>query len=93
MRVTVIGSAGQLGPDLVDILRKASDYEVFGLAHREMECSDPISIEKGLKKARPDVVINCAAFVRVDDAEGRPEEAFRVNGVGALKCRQALCGA
>jgi RmlD substrate binding domain len=57
MRVTVIGSAGQLGPDLVDILRKASDYEVFGLAHREMECSDPISIEKGLKKARPDVVV------------------------------------
>jgi dTDP-4-dehydrorhamnose reductase len=89
MRVAVIGSAGQLGTDLVDILRKAGDYEVFGLAHREMECSDPISIEKGLKKARPDVVINCAAFVRVDEAEGRPEEAFRVNGVGALNVAKA----
>jgi dTDP-4-dehydrorhamnose reductase len=54
-----------------------------------MECSDPFSIEKGLKKARPDVVINCAAFVRVDDAEGRPEEAFRVNGVGALNVAKA----
>jgi dTDP-4-dehydrorhamnose reductase len=89
MRVAVIGSAGQLGTDLVDILRKAGNYEVFGLAHREIECSDPISIEKGLKKARPAVVINCAAFVRVDDAEGRPEEAFRVNGVGALNVAKA----
>jgi dTDP-4-dehydrorhamnose reductase len=84
MRVAVIGSAGQLGTDLVDILRIAGTYEVFGLAHREIECSDPMSIEKSLKKARPDIVVNCAAFVRVDDAEGRPEEAFRVNGVGAL---------
>jgi dTDP-4-dehydrorhamnose reductase len=89
MRVAVIGSAGQLGTDLVDILRKAGNYEVFGLAHREIECSDPISIEKGLKKARPAVVINCAAFVRVDGAEGRPEEAFRVNGVGALNVAKA----
>ena len=89
VRVAVIGSAGQLGTDLVDILEKAGNYEVFGLAHREMECGDPISIENGLKKIRPDVVINCAAFVRVDDAESRPEEAFRVNGIGALNVAKA----
>jgi dTDP-4-dehydrorhamnose reductase len=89
MRVAVIGSAGQLGTDLVDMLRKAGNYEVFGLAHREIECSDPISIANSLKKALPDVVINCAAFVRVDDAESRPEEAFRVNGIGALNVAKA----
>ena len=88
MRVAVIGSAGQFGTDLVDILRRGN-YEVFGLRHREIECSDPISIEKALKTVRPEVVVNCAAFVRVDDAEGRPEDAFRVNAVGALNVARA----
>jgi dTDP-4-dehydrorhamnose reductase len=92
MRVAVIGSAGQLGTDLVDILREVGNYEVFGFAHREIECSDPISIEKALKTARPEVVINCAAFVRVDDAEARPEDAFRVNGVGALNVARVCAG-
>jgi dTDP-4-dehydrorhamnose reductase len=97
MRIAVIGSTGQLGTDLVDILRREGNYEVFGLAHREIECDDPISIEKVLKTVRPEVVVNCAAFVRVDDAETRPEDAFRVNGVGALNVaracaeRDALC--
>jgi dTDP-4-dehydrorhamnose reductase len=89
MRVAVIGSAGQLGTDLVDTLRRGRNYEVFGLAHQEIECSDASSIEKVLKTARPDVVVNCAAFVRVDDAEARPEDAFRVNGVGALNVARA----
>jgi dTDP-4-dehydrorhamnose reductase len=92
MRVAVIGSAGQLGTDLVDILRRGGNYEVFGLAHREIECRDPISIEKALKTARPEVVVNCAAFVQVDDAERCPEDAFRVNGVGALNVARACAG-
>jgi dTDP-4-dehydrorhamnose reductase len=92
MRVAVIGSAGQLGTDLVDILRRGGNYEVLGLAHREIECSDPISIAKALKTVRPEVVVNCAAFVRVDDAEARPQDALRVNGVGALNVARACAG-
>jgi dTDP-4-dehydrorhamnose reductase len=89
MRVAVIGSAGQLGTDLVDILRRGEDYDVFGLGHQEIECSEPVSIAKALEPVRPEVVVNCAAFVRVDDAEGRPEEAFRVNSLGALNVARA----
>jgi dTDP-4-dehydrorhamnose reductase len=89
MRIAVIGSAGQLGTDLVDILRRAEDYEVFGFGHQEIECSNPVSIEKALERVHPEIVVNCAAFVRVDDAENRPEEAFRVNSVGALNVARA----
>ena len=89
MRVAVIGSTGQLGTDLVDVLVEAGNYEVFGLSHREIECTDPVSVEKALKTARPDVVVNCAAFVRVDESEDRPDEAFRVNSLGALAVARA----
>jgi dTDP-4-dehydrorhamnose reductase len=36
-----------------------------------------------LKKIQPDVVINCAAYVRVDDAEDFADRAFAVNALGA----------
>jgi dTDP-4-dehydrorhamnose reductase len=92
MRIAIIGSTGQLGSDLLDVLMNTRDYEVFGLSHREIECSDPVSIEKALKTARPDVVVNCAAFVRVDESEERPDDAFRVNGLGALRVAR-VCAA
>jgi dTDP-4-dehydrorhamnose reductase len=89
MRVAVIGSTGQLGTDLLEVLVDAGSYEVFGLSHREIECTDPVSIDKALKAARPDVVVNCAAFVRVDESEERPDDAFRVNSLGALAVARA----
>ena len=88
-RVAIIGSTGQLGTDLVDVLAQAGNYEVIRLSHREVECTDPVSVEKALKTGRPDVVVNCAAFVRVDEAEDRAEEALRVNGLGALNVARA----
>ena len=89
MRVAVIGSTGQLGTDLLEVLVDAGSYEVFGLSHRELECTDPVSIDKALKAARPDIVVNCAAFVRVDESEERPDDAFRVNSLGALAVARA----
>src|SRR6266436_5040509 len=88
-QVAIIGSTGQLGTDLVDVLVQAGNYEVIRLSHREVECTDPVSVEKALKTGRPDVVVNCAAFVRVDEAEDRAEEALRVNGLGALNVARA----
>lgn len=84
MRVAVLGSSGQLGTDVVGVLRAAEIYEVVPLGHEEIECTDAASVEAVLSRVRPDVVINCAAFVRVDECEERSEEAFRVNGIGAL---------
>lgn len=88
-RVAVIGRMGQLGTDLVNVLVEAGSYEVFGLSHQEIECTDPASVEKILKTVRPDVVVNCAAFVRVDESEDRTDETFRVNSLGALNVARA----
>ena len=76
--VAVIGSTGQLGTDLVRVLSKTGDYEVSPLGHKEIEVTDPASVARVLAQRHADVVVNCAAFVRVDDCEDRPEEAFLV---------------
>jgi dTDP-4-dehydrorhamnose reductase len=85
----VIGAAGQLGTDLITVLNEVGGYEVVGLTHQEIECTNPASVEGRLKSAHPDIVINCAAFVRVDDAENRPEESFCVNSLGAINVARA----
>jgi dTDP-4-dehydrorhamnose reductase len=88
-RVVVIGATGQLGTDLVKSLNEVGGYEAVGLSHREIECADRDSVEQRLKAVRPDVVINCAAFVRVDESEDRPEETFQTNSLGALNVARA----
>jgi len=89
IRVAVMGSTGQFGTDLVRVLKKAGNYHVSSLSHTEVECTEPVSLQSALKAIHPEVVINCAAFVRVDDCEDRIEEAFRTNTLGALYVARA----
>jgi dTDP-4-dehydrorhamnose reductase len=82
MRIAVIGARGQLGFDLVRTF-KNTGHEVSPLTHDEIEVCDYIPSKTTLEKIKPDIVINCAAYVRVDDCEGFPEKAFSVNALGA----------
>ena len=68
-------------------MAQAGDYEVFGLSHREIECTDPVSSRKGVESfARPDIVVNCAAFVRVDEAEDRRGRGLTREQPGRPQC-------
>jgi len=77
MKVAIIGSTGQLGSDILDIFGERA----LPLSHDEIEVRDVGSCRKALKDV--DTVINCAAYVKVDDSEDRPDEAFMVNAIGA----------
>ncbi|WP_297555936.1 dTDP-4-dehydrorhamnose reductase [Thermococcus sp.] len=83
MRVAVIGANGQLGTDIVEILKEDSSFEVIPLTHKDLDVTIPETL-KVLKELKPDVIINTAAYVRVDDAELYPMKAFAVNAIGAL---------
>lgn len=80
MRVAVLGTAGQLGSDLC---RELSSFELAPLAHSEVEVADMNSVKRVLGKHHPDVVINTAAFHRVDDCVTDPDKGFQVNAMGA----------
>ncbi len=77
MKVVIIGSTGQLGSDISDAFWE----EVLPLSHDEIEVKDINSCREVLKDVN--VVINCAGYIRVDDSEDHPEEAYMVNAIGA----------
>ena len=87
-RVLVVGCRGMLGTDLVELLTKAGSPSgaqpglvVRGLDLPDIDISSRVSITRALREYRPDTVINCAAFTRVDDCEKQLDLAMQVNGI------------
>ncbi|HMO51855.1 MAG TPA: dTDP-4-dehydrorhamnose reductase [Kiritimatiellia bacterium] len=80
MKVVYIGARGMLGRDVLDAAR-ARAVEVIGLDLPELDITNPESVAAVLPEC--DVVINGAAFTRVDDAEREIEPARRINADGA----------
>ncbi len=70
-----------LGHDLVSLLRR-DGATVTGLARRDLDVTDAAAIRDALRRERPDVVVNCAAWTAVDDAETHEAAALAVNGRG-----------
>lgn len=81
MRWLVTGAGGMLGHDLVGELR-ARGEEVTGLDHAALDITAPESIERAFAAHHPDLLVNCAAYTAVDDAEQDEARALRVNGDG-----------
>jgi dTDP-4-dehydrorhamnose reductase len=80
MKALVTGANGQLGSDLGKVLR---DSELIPLTHKDIEISDMNSVKQVFNKYRPDIIINTAAYVRVDDCETEQDKAFLINALGA----------
>ncbi|HXA29568.1 MAG TPA: dTDP-4-dehydrorhamnose reductase [Candidatus Angelobacter sp.] len=82
MRVLVLGAGGQLGRELVQL-------GAIGLTRAECDIAQAGDAERALRQHRPDAVINCAAWTKVDAAETQRDEAFRANTQGPLLLAQA----
>jgi dTDP-4-dehydrorhamnose reductase len=80
MKVLVTGANGQLGTDLCKVLQ---DFELILLTDKDIEISDMSSVKQAFSKYKPGIIINTAAYVRVDDCEDEKDKAFRVNALGA----------
>jgi dTDP-4-dehydrorhamnose reductase len=81
MRIAVTGSMGQVASSLVE--RAGPEFEIVLLGRRVFLLEDRGAVLAGLKAARPDVVINAAAYTAVDKAESEEGVALAVNGEGA----------
>jgi dTDP-4-dehydrorhamnose reductase len=78
MRTVIVGANGQLGTALQACLQG----EVIPLTHSDLEITDFARVEAAFSAARPDCVINAAAYNFVDRAEDEPIAAYGVNALG-----------
>jgi dTDP-4-dehydrorhamnose reductase len=77
----VTGAGGMLGRDLIARLTAAA-VPAVGLDRRALDITDPAAVHEVVDRYRPMVVVNCAAWTAVDDAESHEADALRINGSG-----------
>ncbi|MGH2885682.1 MAG: dTDP-4-dehydrorhamnose reductase, partial [Solirubrobacteraceae bacterium] len=94
MRLAITGAAGMLGQDLL-AAAQAAGHEVLAFPRADLDITDTAAVSGVLADARPDVVINSAAWTNVDGAETDEAAARAVNGTGAGNVARAAaaCGA
>jgi len=89
MKVIVAGSKGMLAQDLIPLLTEQHETSFFD--QDEVDITDEKRVFEFVGSVQPDLVINCAAYNQVDQAETDRETAFRVNADGvkhlALACK------
>lgn len=65
-----------------DVLGALKGREVIALSRSELDITKPSALDPLLLS--DDVVINCAAYTKVDDAETNEDEAYTINALGVL---------
>ena len=79
MRALVVGSAGQLGRELVS--RLAGELAWAGDLD-QIDVTDRAAVAALVERVSPDVVFNATAYNKVDEAESEPDRAMAVNALG-----------
>lgn len=79
LRWLLTGAAGMVGTDLRDALA-ARGEEVVALSRADLDITDIRTIRKAMEDHRPSIVVNCAAYTKVDLAEQEESLANAING-------------
>jgi len=76
MKILITGVNGQVGHAL---MRELTDYELIGLTRKDCDLTNLDQIRQVIDNHQPDMIINPAAYTKVDQAEDEPEVAFQIN--------------
>src|SRR5512135_1465514 len=88
MKFLVTGARGQLAAEIIRALGKRS-AEFAAPDESEFDITDFSVVSRVMGEYRPDVVINCAAYNAVDNAEKDWRRAYMINGVGVRNLANA----
>ena len=94
-KVLITGAGGLLGTPTVKAFEARRETQVLALGRQALDITDASDVEARVCEFGPDLVVNCAAYTRVDDCESHEADASRVNGDGAGNVARsaAACGA
>lgn len=79
MRILVVGARGQLGAETVAAWQRAGGHTVIGSTRADLDVTVQADVLARVAAERPDVLINCTAYNRVDTAGEEPVVAFAAN--------------
>jgi dTDP-4-dehydrorhamnose reductase len=92
MRVLVTGSEGMLAKDLITCFSQRG-YETIAPPEDEFDITDLAATRSVVDHCKPELIINCAAYTKVDEAEKEEPQALLVNGFGVqnvcLVCQES----
>jgi dTDP-4-dehydrorhamnose reductase len=80
LTLALVGANGMLAKMIRETAPEESRVAPFDLP--DFDITNRGQVLEALAEARPDVIVNCAAFTDVDGCESREELALRVNGEG-----------
>lgn len=79
--ILVFGSGGQVGQEIARAAGRMG-IPLTGLPHDDVDIVDKVAVRRAIGTIRPRLVVNAAAYTRVDRAEREPEAARRANAEG-----------
>jgi dTDP-4-dehydrorhamnose reductase len=92
MRVLLFGGTGQVGRETT-LAAAPAGVDLIAPARAEADLSSPGAGARFVAEARPEVVINAAAWTAVDKAETEIEAARRLNALAPAELAVAAAGA
>lgn len=85
-KILLTGCNGQLGRAIQDIYKNEAEFILTDMIEipgaRILDISDPDAVNKAVEEAKPDVIINCAAYTNVDGCEKNEDTAYQANAIG-----------
>ena len=76
MKILITGTNGQVGHAL---MQQLNDHELVGLTRKDCDLTKPDQIKQLIDQHQPDLIVNPAAYTKVDQAEDEPELVFLIN--------------
>jgi len=76
MKILITGINGQVGHAL---MRELTDHELIGLTRQDCDLTKLDQIKEVIDHHQPELIVNPAAYTKVDQAEDEPELAFKIN--------------
>ena len=88
MKILITGCNGQLGKELVNQLKSINQsmnqpkYTILATTRDDLDISNQTNVDNFIFHNKPNVVINCAAYTKVDACEDNIEVAYKINSLG-----------
>ena len=87
IKILLIGKNGQIGSTIKKRLNKIN-RNIICLSKKELNLENLLSIEKKLNRIKPEIIINAAAYTKVEDAEKNKNLCYKINSLSTKKIAQ-----